>query len=272
MTADPEMDGAEEFAEDVTVVIVEEPEGPGLVARFAAEAFGTFVLVLLGVGAALFGSYGNNGTLTVGLAFGAAVVIAATAIGSVSGAHLNPAITLGVWLSGRMRAIDVAFYVIAQVLGALIAGLVLFGAVWSIQDVTAEVTRGFMATAANGWGDYAPLAASGLTFGPWVAFVVEVVATGLLVAAALGATKLSSHPAAAPFVIGIALAFLLVLTIPFTNGALNPARATATAVFGEAGNAAQLWMFWLAPLVGGAIAGLMFRLFGPDEDMLDWSE
>jgi len=249
--------------------VVTEPAGSGLAARLGAELAGTFILVLLGVGAALFSSLGTNGTLTVGLSFGVAVIIAAFAFGSISGAHLNPAVTIGVWLSGRLPGRDVVPYILAQVVGGALAGGALFGSTLSLKGVTLAQARGFMSSAAIGYGDHAPLAASkGLSFGLGVGIVAELVATGLLVLVVLSATSVRAPKGVAPFAIGLGLALLVVWTIPFTNAALNPARATATALFADNWALNQLWVWWLAPIVGAAIVGLAFRILGPAEDLV----
>ncbi len=244
-----------------------EAAGPSLLARMTAEVVGTFILVLLGVGAALLSGTGNNGTLTVGLAFGVAVIIAAIAFGGVSGAHLNPAVTVGVWLSGRLPGRDVAPYIVAQVIGGTAAAASLLLGITSLSAFDNTQGRTIMSAAAIGYGDHAPLATSqGLNFGVGVALFAEVIATGLLVLVILSATSARAPKGIAPFAIGLSLALLVVWTIPFTNGALNPARATATALFADTWALQQLWLFWLAPVLGAAIVGLLYRAFGPAED------
>lgn len=271
----PEPD-AEVFVEEIDDVWVEETSGPSLVARMLAEAAGTFILVAMGVGTAVTLGFVTSGTLViqgqnagsvvgsptvvVGLAFGVGVIIAASAFAWVSGAHLNPAITVGAWLAGRMPGRDVAPYILAQLVGGVAAGTTMFLLVQSHPSVTDG--QQMMVGAANGWGDYSP---SG--FGIGAALAVEIIATALLVLTVLGATSRKSTGATAPFAIGLALALLLVWAIPFTNGALNPARATAAAVFAGSGPLSQLWLFWVAPLVGAAIVGLAYRAFGPAEDL-----
>ena len=252
-----------------TRTVVTEPMGPSLAARLGAELAGTFILVLLGVGAALFSGTGNNGTLTVGLSFGVAVIIAAFAFGSVSGAHLNPAVTVGVWLAGRLPGRDVVPYILAQVVGGAFAGGALFLSTLSLKGVDLAQGRTIMSSAANGYGQHAPLAASqGLSFGLGVGIFAELVATGLLVLVVLSTTSVRAPKGVAPFAIGLGLALLVVWTIPFTNAALNPARATATALFADNWALSQLWVWWLAPIVGAAIVGLAFRIFGPAEDLV----
>lgn len=259
----------EELDDDIWV---DEPAGSSLIGKMVAEVVGTFVLVLLGVGAALLGGLGNNGTLTVGLAFGVAVVIGATVFAAISGAHFNPAITVGVWLAGRFPGRDVVPYILAQVVGGLFAGALFYftllsGKSSSGESIGGESVQQLLQGAANGWGEHGPIAAQGVVFPLFVALVVELIATGLLVLTVLGATHPRAPRGAAPFAIGLALAMLLVFAIPFTNGALNPARATATALFAGDWALGQLWLFWVAPILGGAIVGLLWRAFAPSEEI-----
>lgn len=260
----------DDFTDDLTAEAWSaDRAGPSLGARLAAEVAGTFILVLLGVGAALFSGTGSNGTLTVGLAFGAAVIIAAFAFGGVSGAHLNPAVTVGVWLSGRIPGRDVVPYILAQVIGGALAAFALFLSLTSLAGVDLTQGRTFMSSASIGFGEHAPLAAGqGLSFGLGVALFAEIVATGLLVLVVLSSTSVRAPKGVAPFAIGLSLAILVVWTIPITNGALNPARATATALFSDTWALQQLWAWWLAPIVGAAIVGVLYRFFGPAEDLV----
>lgn len=250
----------EEFTEEIWV---EELPTSSLLARLGAEIIGTFILVVMGVGTALFMALGNNGTLTVGLAFGVAVVIGAAAFGHISGAHFNPAVTLGVWLSGRFPARDVAPYILAQLVGAAIAGAALYVITLSnpqILDSTAATS--VMKTGANMFGEG--------TAGGWgvgAALLVEAIATGIFVLAVLAATSVRGVKSLAPFIIGLALAFMLVLAIPVTNGSINPARSTGIALFSGADALGQLWVFWVAPLIGAAIVGLLYRAFGSEDDV-----
>jgi aquaporin Z len=275
-------DAAEEFTEELEADIwADEPAGPSLISKMLAEVAGTFILVLLGVGTAITlsiasrstlflqsdsGGYQPVGysvvapTLTVGLAFGVSVIIAAVVFGGVSGAHLNPAVTVGVWLAGRFPGRDVVPYVLAQVIGGLFAGLTIF---YLAGTSTIVADRGAaMESVSNGYGDHSPGG-----FSLTAALIVEALITGGLVLAVLGATKPSASKAAAPFVIGSALAFMVVLGIPFTNAAVNPARATSTALFAGDWAFAQLWVFWVAPIVGAAIVGLLWRAFAPVEEI-----
>ncbi|WP_430868434.1 aquaporin [Demequina aurantiaca] len=239
---------------------VKDSSGPSLLARLGAEVAGAFLLVAMGVGTALFVGLGNNGSLTAGLAFGAAVVIGIIAFGHISGAHFNPAVTIGVWIAGRFPGRDVAPFILAQLVGATLAG----GALYVITAANPQVEdpQSIMATGANMFGD--------LTAGGWgvgAAIIVEIIATGILVLAVLAATAVRAAKATAPFIIGIALAFVLVWAIPITNGSVNPARSTGIALFAGPEALTQLWVFWLAPIVGAIIVGLLFRAFGSQDDI-----
>ncbi|WP_228375037.1 aquaporin [Demequina iriomotensis] len=247
----------DDLTEDVWV---EDTSGPSLIARMAAEAAGTFILVFMGVGTALFLSVGSNGTLTAAFGFAMGVIIAAIVFGGISGAHLNPAVTVGVWLSGRFPGRDVAPYVLAQLIGATAAGGVLFGVVSGHPSI--ESAKEFMGTGANGYGDHSPAG-----FALVAGLVIEVIIAALLVSVVLSATSVRANPAVAPFAIGLTVGFLVLIAIPFTNGALNPARATGIALFSDTWALQQVWLFWLAPMLGAAVAGLLFRAFGPEEDL-----
>lgn len=257
-----------EFVEEIDAdVWVDEDSGPGLISRMLAEVAGTFILVLLGVGAALLAGTGNNGSLTVGLSFGVAVIIGASVFAVVSGAHFNPAISLGLWLAGRFPGRDVVPYILAQVIGALFAGLLLYVTMLSAEGFTGEAARGLLQNGANGYGEHGPIGAQGAVFPVAVALAIELIATGLLVLTVLGVTDPRAPRGVGPFAIGLALAILLVFAIPFTNGALNPARATGAALFAGDWALSQLWVFWVAPLAGGAVVGLLYRAFGHHEEI-----
>ncbi|MDN4480936.1 aquaporin [Demequina muriae] len=244
----------------------EELAGPSLVSRMLAEAAGTFILVFMGVGAMLFATILGWGTLAVPFGFAIGMMIAVLIFGHVSGAHANPAVTVGAWLSGRFPGRDVVPYIIGQLVGGALAGG-LFFVLRSGNPVLDQVGTPveFMAAASNGFGERSPV-----QFGLLAALIVEVIIAALLVAVVLSVTSLRSRvgAAAAPVTIGLTFGFLVLIAIPFTNGALNPARATSTALYAGIDVIAQLWLFWLAPLVGAAIAGLLFRAFGPEEDLI----
>ena len=273
--------------EDVTVGRTESVAvvQPGLLARLGAEVFGTFFLVLAIVGVAMWARFFNgNLVLSVALAGGLALLAAIAALGHVSGGHFNPAVTLGAAIGGRTAWRDVLPYWLAQVVGAMLAGLVLLVTiprttleVLQQNTLIDEATTGalFRATA-NGFEEHSPLAATfaaagvEVTVGLFAALLVEVVATAVFVGVILGVTDNRTRSTVAPLAIGFALAALLMIAAPFTNGSINPARSTVSAVLGGGWAIGQLWLFWVAPLLGAAIAGLFYRAFAfaPAQDDL----
>lgn len=247
----------------------------GLFARLAAEAFGTFVLVLGIVGTAAFNAVNGGQILPVALAGGILVMGAIAAVGGVSGGHFNPAVTFGVALAGRLRWADLPTYWIAQCVGGVAAAAVIFsiiptdfGALVGAADKS-EV----MAGTANGFGEHSPMASltasaaqqggTPVEFSMWSAVLVEVVITAVFVGIILAVTGRRSRVTFAPVVIGLALGGLLIVAWPVTNGSLNPARSLASAVFAGGWTWGQLWVFVVAPLVGGALAALFVRAFAP---------
>ncbi|MHA7207509.1 aquaporin [Arthrobacter sp. MDT1-65] len=222
---------------------------PGLAARSIAEGVGSFLVLLAGLGATMLAT---ETALQPTLVFGFAVVAAMIAFGYVSGGHFNPAITLGSAVAGRTDWKSVAPYVVAQVLGAVAAS----GLIWLVLSANAQLTdiSGFFSSASNGFDEH-----SAAQFPLTSAFLLEVVATALLVAVFLGAGSRHARRDLAPFAVGLTYAGLLSFLLPVTNGALNPVRATASAVFAESWALEQLWLFWAAPIVGGLIAGLIYR-------------
>ena len=284
---------ADDAADDVTVEEVDAyvvpagtaiVTGPSLVARLGAEVFGTFFLVLAGLGVALYASStfaatgGGAGGLGVALAFGVAVAGGAAAVGYVSGGHFNPAVTFGAALAGRTAWRDVVPYWVAQLVGGAIAAAVLFISVPSklpgavAQDGKGSV-RSFFSAVANGFGEHSPLGTGSqgaVQFSLLSALLIEAVVTAVFVGVILGVTDRRSKSVVGPFAIGLTLAVLILIAMPVTNASLNPARSTAAAIFSEGWAFKQLWLFWVAPLLGGAIAGLIYRAFAaePAEDNL----
>lgn len=234
-----------------------EVAGPSLVARLVAEVTGTFIFILLALTVATFA----DGKIIVMLGFAISLWAMIVAFGGISGGHFNPAVTVGAWVAGRFSGRDVAPYILAQTVGATAAGATL----WALLGSNPQVTdaRTIVNGVAIGFGDHSPT-----QFPLAAGAVVEVLATAMFVAIILAATSFRAIPALAAPTIGLGLGILLMFAIPFTNGALNPARATGAALFAETWALQQLWLFWLAPIVGGAIAGLLFRAFGPEEDLL----
>jgi len=218
--------------------------------KVAAECFGTFVLVLGGCGTALFGGVGFLG---VAIAFGLTVVAMAYGIGHISGAHLNPAVSFGVWANGRMTAKEMLAYWAAQVVGAIIAAAVLFG----IKKATGDAVGLF---AANAWG--ADILGEGyLNVNVFGAFAIEAVLTFVFLMVILGATD-GKHENGkfAGLAIGLTLTLIHLISIPLTNTSVNPARSISQALFSENFMAMPyLWLFIVAPLVGAGLAGLAYK-------------
>jgi aquaporin Z len=252
-------------AEDPAEIVV--TTGPGLVARLGAEAFGTFFLVLAGLGVALYAGITGvgGGPLAVALASGIAFLASAIAVGHVSGGHFNPAVTFGAAVAGRTAWRDVLPYWLAQLVGGALASGLLFVAAASLPALAGK-ERTFFSSVANGFSVHSPIAAQtgGEGFGLLGALLIELVVTAVFVGVILGATDRRSAHQQAPFAMGLTLAVGLLIAIPVTNGALNPARATAAAIFSESWAFTQLWLFWVAPLAGAGIAALVYRAFAPE--------
>ncbi len=229
--------------------------------KMIAEMIGTFWLVFAGCGTALFGHVGYLG---VALAFGLTVVTMAYAIGHVSGAHLNPAVSLGVFVNGRMTAREMVAYWAAQFVGAALAGAVLFCIGNSIEGWTPGVF------AANGYGaDFATVAGGEYqSIGVAGAFAVEAVLTFVFLLVILGATDSRANNKFAGLAIGLCLTLIHLVSIPLTNTSVNPARSFSQCLFANAeGWCAwgDLWLFIVAPMVGAALAGLAYNVYSPKE-------
>ncbi len=226
---------------------------PALTRRLVAEVFGTFMLVFGVIGTALFEPGSDAKPLLVALAVGLAVLVSAYAVGHISGGHFNPSVSLGAAAAGRMKWADVAPYVAAQLVGGLLATLVLW-----LTGLATGATLDFAAVS-NGFD-----AASPLGFGVVAVLIVEFVVTLLFVWIILGVTAEGSTTAGfAPLAIGLALTLFHLVAIPVSNASLNFARSLATAVFGGGEPIAQLWVFALAPALGGLVAGFTWKvLFG----------
>jgi aquaporin Z len=226
--------------------------------QYGAEFLGTFWLVLGGCGSAIiaaaFPSVGI-GLLGVSLAFGLTLLTMAYAIGHISGCHINPAVTVGLWAGGRFPANKVAPYIVAQVLGGIVAGGVLF--VIASGAAGFDVTGGF---ASNGYGSHSPGG-----YGLVSALVTEVVMTMFFLLIIMGATDGRVPAGFAPIPIGLGLALIHLISIPVTNTSVNPARSTGVAVFVGDWALGQLWLFWLAPIVGGVLGAVVYRWVGSGE-------
>ncbi|MCH9734365.1 MAG: aquaporin Z [Actinomycetia bacterium] len=239
---------------------------PTMVHRLGAEFIGTFWLVLGGCGSAVFaatfisegGVSLGIGFLGVALAFGLTVLTGVYAFGTISGGHFNPAVTLGAALARRVEWKAVPAYWITQVVGGLVGGLVIY--------VVARGKEGWSATgnmAANGYGSHSP---GGYSL--WAVLVAEVVLTGMFLLVILGSTDDRAPKGFAGLSIGLSLTLIHLVSIPISNTSVNPARSTGVAFFNGDGAPAQLWLFWLAPLVGAAIAGIAYPyLFGRGEEL-----
>ena len=227
--------------------------------KYVAEAIGTFWLVLGGCGSAVLAAAFPEvgiGLLGVSLAFGLTVLTMAYAIGHVSGCHLNPAVTIGLWAGGRFPASGILPYVVSQVLGGIAAGGVLY--VIASGAPGFDVASGF---ASNGYGAHSPGGYS-LT----AALVCEVVMTAFFLFIILGSTHGRAPAGFAPIAIGLGLTLIHLISIPVTNTSVNPARSTAVAVFAGGGYLGQLWLFWVAPILGGAIGGALYAWLSPNEE------
>ena len=221
--------------------------------KYIAESFGTFWLVLGGCGSAVLAAAFPDvgiGLLGVSLAFGLTVLTMAFAIGHISGCHLNPAVTIGLWSGGRFDGKDVAPYIIAQVIGGIIAGGVLF-VIASGQAGFDVVSSGF---ASNGYGEHSPGDYS-LT----AALVCEVVMTMVFLFVIMGATDSKAPAGFAPIAIGLCLTLIHLISIPVTNTSVNPARSTGVAVFVGDWAVSQLWLFWIAPIIGAVIGAAIYK-------------
>ncbi|HEV7203847.1 MAG TPA: aquaporin Z [Jatrophihabitans sp.] len=222
-----------------------------LARRLGAEFLGTFVLVFVGCGAAILDA-GNKGIdlLGVAFAFGIAVMVMIYAVGAISGGHFNPAVTVGLAVAKRFPWSDVVAYVITQVVAAIAASLVLLG-VASGQDGFSAKASGF---ASNGYGDHSPahykLAA---------VLLVEVVLTAIFLYVIIGATDVRAPAGFAGIAIGFTLVMIHIVSIPVSNTSVNPARSSGPALIQHGWALGQLWLFWLAPLIGAAIAGATYR-------------
>lgn len=227
--------------------------------KLLAESFGTFWLVLGGCGSAVLAAGFPDvgiGLLGVSFAFGLTVLTMAYAIGHISGCHLNPAVSIGLWMGGRFDAKNLPGYIIAQVIGGILGAGVLY--------LIASGQTGFDASASgfasNGFGEHSPGGYSMQS-----ALIAEVVMTAMFLLIILGATDKRAPAGMAPVAIGLGLTLIHLISIPVTNTSVNPARSTAVAVFQGDWALSQLWMFWVAPIVGAVIGALMYKLIGKEE-------
>ena len=268
-----------------------EPVRPNIYARLGAEALGTFILVFAGLGIALYTKLSGAAPVEVALGFGLAIMAAMVAFGHISGGHFNPAVTIGSAIAGRTAWIDVPLYWLAQIIGGAFAAVTLFvtipaglpnliaqsaaSSAASSGGTAAAVAKGtgrtFFTALANGFDKHSPLAgltktAPGelVTFNLLPVLLVTIIATAVLVGIVLCATSRRAPRSLAPVAVGLSYVILILVTMPISNGAINPATSTAAAIFSDGWAAGQLWLFWLAPIIGAALAGLAYRAFAAD--------
>ncbi len=225
--------------------------------KLGAEFIGTFWLVLGGCGSAVLAASFPNvgiGLLGVSLAFGLTVLTMAFAIGHISGCHLNPAVSIGLWSGGRFSASELGPYIIAQVAGGIAGATVLY--------IIATGKAGFEVGgfASNGYGEHSPGGYSLIA-----ALVTEIAMTFMFLLIILGATDKRASQSFAPIAIGLGLTLIHLISIPVTNTSVNPARSTGVALFAEGWAISQLWMFWVAPIVGAILSGVVYRWLGSQE-------
>jgi aquaporin Z len=227
--------------------------------KLGAEFIGTFWLVLGGCGSAVLAAGVADvgiGWLGVSLAFGLTVLTMAYAFGHISGCHLNPAVSIGQWASGRFPASELAPYIIAQVAGGIAGGAILY--LIASGQAGFDVSAGF---ASNGYGEHSPG-----QYGLMAALICEVVMTFMFLIIILGATDKRAPQGFAPIAIGLGLTLIHLISIPVTNTSVNPARSTGVAIFVGDWAVSQLWLFWLAPIAGAILAGIVYRWLGGNED------
>ena len=218
--------------------------------RYISELLGTMVLVLFGCGsAAIAGTV--LGSLGIALAFGLSIVAMAYVIGDISGCHINPAVSIGMWIDGRMETKDLILYIVFQCIGAIIGIAILAVIINSAPDLGGYMTTGL---GQNGFGS-----ASSVGLNAVGAIIVEIILTFVFVFTVLGVTKKAENATVAGIVIGLTLAFVHIMGIPLTGTSVNPARSLAPALFMGGQALQQVWVFILAPIVGAVIAGLLYK-------------
>lgn len=226
--------------------------------KYLAEFIGTFWLVFGGCGSAVLAAAFPElgiGFAGVSLAFGLTVLTAAYAVGHISGGHFNPAVTIGLWAGGRFQSTQIAPYIIAQVIGAIAAAALLYLIASGQQDFT-----GVGSFASNGFGDLSPNKFSMIS-----ALLIEVVLTAVFLFIIMGATDRRAPAGFAPIAIGLALTLIHLISIPVTNTSVNPARSTGVALFAQTEALSQLWLFWVAPIVGAVIGAVVYKFVGKEE-------
>lgn len=230
--------------------------------KYIAEFIGTFWLVLGGCGSAVLAAAYPEvgiGLLGVSLAFGLTVLTMAYAIGHISGCHLNPAVSIGLWVGGRFESKELAPYIVAQVLGAIVAAAILY-LIASGQAGFAIDSSAAGAFATNGYGELSPGG-----YSMFSALLIEVVLTMMFLFIIFGATDKRAPAGMAPIAIGLGLTLIHLISIPVTNTSVNPARSTGVALFVGDGALAQLWLFWVAPIIGAVIGAIIYRAIASEK-------
>lgn len=225
--------------------------------KYMAEFIGTFWLVLGGCGSAVLAAGFPElgiGFVGVALAFGLTVLTMAFAIGHISGCHLNPAVSIGLWVGGRFDAKDLVPYIISQVLGGIAAGGILY--LIASGQAGFDLAGGF---ASNGFGEHSPGG-----YSMTAALITEVVMTAMFLIVIMGATDSRAPAGFAPIAIGLCLTLIHLISIPVTNTSVNPARSTAVAVYVGDWATSQLWLFWVAPIVGAVIGALIYKVMAKE--------
>ena len=226
--------------------------------KYLAEFIGTFWLVFGGCGSAIFAATFPElriGFLGVALAFGLTVLTGAFALGHISGGHFNPAVSVGLWVGGRFDTKDLIPYVVSQVVGAVLAAWVLY--------LIVQGQAGFAGTggfATNGYAELSPGKYSLIS-----ALMIEIVLTAMFLIVIMDATDKRAPAGFAPIAIGLALTLIHLISIPVTNTSVNPARSTGVAIFAETGALSQLWLFWVAPIVGAIIGAIIYKILGKED-------
>lgn len=225
--------------------------------KLLAEFIGTFWLVLGGCGSAVLAAGFPDvgiGLMGVSLAFGLTVLTMAYAVGHISGGHFNPAVTFGLWMGGRFDAKDIAPYVISQVLGGVAgAGILYIIATGNGNEIGNFAANGFDSLSPGGYSMTAAL-------------VTEIVMTFMFLIIILGATHHNANTKFAGVAIGLGLTLVHLISIPVTNTSVNPARSTSQAIFTGGESMSQLWLFWLAPIIGAVLAGIVYKIMAPNKD------
>ena len=226
--------------------------------KYLAEFIGTFWLVFGGCGSAIFAAAFPElgiGFLGVALAFGLTVLTGAFALGHISGGHFNPAVSVGLWVGGRFDTKDLIPYVVSQVVGAVLAAWVLYLIVQGQADFA-----GTGSFATNGYAELSPGKYSLIS-----ALMIEIVLTAMFLIVIMGATDKRAPAGFAPIAIGLALTLIHLISIPVTNTSVNPARSTGVAIFAETAALSQLWLFWVAPIVGAIIGAIIYKVLEKED-------